>query len=51
MIDGCQQKYEEICNEKRRKPEWKWYEHSAHLPNFEKPEKFCDFCESFLNEG
>jgi pimeloyl-ACP methyl ester carboxylesterase len=26
-----------------------WYEHSAHLPNFEEPEKFCDFCKSLLN--
>jgi pimeloyl-ACP methyl ester carboxylesterase len=26
-----------------------WFEHSAHLPNFEEPEKFCDFCKSLLN--
>ena len=21
-----------------------WFEHSAHLPNWEEPERFCDFC-------
>ncbi|HVN55953.1 MAG TPA: alpha/beta hydrolase [Anaerolineaceae bacterium] len=25
-----------------------WFEHSAHLPNFEEPERFCDFCKSLL---
>ena len=26
-----------------------WFDHSAHLPNFEEPEQFCDFCKSLLN--
>jgi pimeloyl-ACP methyl ester carboxylesterase len=26
-----------------------WFNHSAHLPNFEEPEQFCDFCKSLLN--
>ncbi len=26
-----------------------WFEHSAHLPNFEQPEQFSDFCKSLLN--
>jgi pimeloyl-ACP methyl ester carboxylesterase len=26
-----------------------WFDHSAHLPNFEEPELFCDFCKSLLN--
>lgn len=26
-----------------------WFDHSAHLPNFEEPERFCDFCKSLLN--
>ena len=25
-----------------------WFEHSAHVPNFEEPELFCDFCKSLL---
>lgn len=25
-----------------------WFDHSAHLPNFEEPELFCDFCKSLL---
>ena len=25
-----------------------WFEHSAHMPNFEEPELFCDFCKSLL---
>ena len=28
-----------------------WFEHSAHLPNFEEPQKFCDFCISLLGAG
>ncbi len=27
-----------------------WFEHSAHLPNFEEPDIFCNFCISLLNE-
>ena len=26
-----------------------WFDHSAHLPNFEEPELFCGFCKSLLN--
>ena len=26
-----------------------WFEHSAHVPNFEEPELFCSFCTSLLN--
>lgn len=26
-----------------------WFDHSAHLPNFEEPERFCDFCKSLLD--
>jgi pimeloyl-ACP methyl ester carboxylesterase len=26
-----------------------WFEHSAHLPNFEEPELFCNFCKSLLS--
>jgi pimeloyl-ACP methyl ester carboxylesterase len=26
-----------------------WFDHSAHLPNFEEPELFCDFCKSLPN--
>jgi pimeloyl-ACP methyl ester carboxylesterase len=26
-----------------------WFDHSGHLPNFEEPEQFCDFCKSLLN--
>lgn len=26
-----------------------WFEHSAHVPNFEEPEQFCDFCKSLLS--
>ena len=26
-----------------------WFDHSAHLPNFEQPGQFCDFCKSLLN--
>ncbi len=25
-----------------------WFEESGHLPNFEEPERFCEFCESLL---
>jgi pimeloyl-ACP methyl ester carboxylesterase len=25
-----------------------WFEHSAHVPNFEEPDLFCDFCKSLL---
>jgi pimeloyl-ACP methyl ester carboxylesterase len=25
-----------------------WFDHSGHLPNFEEPEQFCDFCKSLL---
>ena len=25
-----------------------WFEHSAHLPNFEQPEQFAEFCKSLL---
>jgi pimeloyl-ACP methyl ester carboxylesterase len=28
-----------------------WFERSGHLPNFEEPEKFCDFCSSLLEEA
>jgi len=37
--------------EKLRAPEKKiiWFEHSAHLPNFEEPESFCEFCKSLLS--
>ena len=27
-----------------------WFERSAHLPNFEEPDMFCDFCISLLKE-
>jgi pimeloyl-ACP methyl ester carboxylesterase len=26
-----------------------WFDHSAHVPNFEEPDLFCDFCKSLLN--
>lgn len=34
--------------EKLRAPQKRivWFEHSAHVPNFEEPQKFCDFCKS-----
>ncbi len=25
-----------------------WFNHSAHLPNFEEPDLFCEFCKSLL---
>jgi pimeloyl-ACP methyl ester carboxylesterase len=25
-----------------------WFDHSGHLPNFEEPGRFCEFCESLL---
>jgi pimeloyl-ACP methyl ester carboxylesterase len=36
--------------EKLRAPQKRiiWFDHSAHLPNFEEPELFCDFCKSLL---
>lgn len=27
-----------------------WFEQSAHLPNFEEPNKFCDFCSRIKSE-
>ena len=27
-----------------------WFEQSAHVPNFEEPDKFCDFCSSVKSE-
>ena len=38
--------------EKLRAPskEIVWFERSGHLPNFEEPDKFCDFCISLLNK-
>jgi pimeloyl-ACP methyl ester carboxylesterase len=37
--------------EKLKAPQKKimWFEHSAHLPNFEESGQFCDFCKSLLN--
>lgn len=26
-----------------------WFERSAHVPNFEEPELFCEFCKSLRN--
>jgi pimeloyl-ACP methyl ester carboxylesterase len=36
--------------EKLRAPQKRiiWFDHSGHLPNFEEPELFCDFCKSLL---
>jgi len=28
-----------------------WFDRSGHLPNFEEPDKFCDFCISLLNKS
>lgn len=36
--------------EKLKAPETRiiWFEHSGHLPNFEEPGQFCEFCKSLL---
>ena len=37
--------------EKLQAPQKKliWFDHSAHMPNFEEPELFCDFCKSLFS--
>jgi len=38
--------------EKLRAPHKKiiWFDQSAHMPNFEESDMFCEFCISLLNE-